>query len=68
MRRNLDRRVEAVTPIQEKSLKNQIEKILKTYLNDTTNCWEMENNGKFIRTKGKSTKQCAQNQLMNLIS
>ncbi len=68
MRRNLDRRVEAVTPVEEKSLKNKIEKILETYLNDTINCWEMEDNGKFIRKKSKSSKQCAQTQLMNIMS
>ena len=53
MRRNLDRRVEAVTPIENKKLKKQVENILESYLEDNVNCWEMQSNGEFIK---KSTK------------
>ena len=34
MRRNLDRRVEAVTPIEDSTLKKQLGSILEIYLND----------------------------------
>ncbi len=68
MRRNLDRRVEAVTPIEDKNLKERIEKILEIYLNDNLNCWEMQSDGQFYRKKDKANKICAQNELMNFSS
>ena len=68
MRRNLDRRVEAVTPIEDKSLKNRIETILETYLNNNVNCWEMDNKGAFRRSQSKSSQDCAQSKLMDFVA
>ncbi len=64
MRRNLDRRVEAVTPIESPELKREIEKILGIYLNDNSNAWEMNNAGEFQKRDLKEKKICAQSKLM----
>ncbi len=64
MRRNLDRRVEAVTPIEDAHLRKKIEKILDIYLNDNVNTWEMQSNGKFVQRKILSKKICSHTELM----
>ncbi|AAQ00906.1 MULTISPECIES: polyphosphate kinase 1 [Prochlorococcus] len=66
MRRNLDRRVEAVTPIEDPTLKKQLNSILEIYLNDNVDAWEMQSNGKFLRKSAiKSEEISAQNKLMD---
>ncbi len=39
MRRNLDRRIEAVTPIEDLKLKSQLYDLLQTYINDNYYSW-----------------------------
>ena len=65
MRRNLDRRVEAVTPVEDKDLKKEIESILNTYLRDNTNTWEMQSNGEFVKRKALNKKMCSHTELMS---
>ena len=65
MRRNLDRRVEAVTPIEEEALKKQLEDILEVYFQDNVDAWAMESNGEFVQKITKKEKRCAQVELMN---
>ena len=48
MRRNLDRRVEAVTPVLDEKLKEKLLGLLEIYLKDNTNAWEMKENGEYI--------------------
>ena len=67
MRRNLDRRVEAVTPIEEEALKKQLENILEVYFQDNVDAWEMKSNGEFIQKITKREQRCAQVELMNSI-
>ena len=64
MRRNLDRRVEAVTPIESTKLKQYLEKILDLYLNGNSNVWKMQSDGSYIHSKTKEHSNCAQKQLM----
>jgi len=47
MRRNLDRRIEAVTPIEDLELKSQIYKLLQTYINDNFFSWVMKKDGSY---------------------
>ena len=47
MRRNLDRRIEAITPIEDKNLKQQIYDLLITYLKDNCCAWEMDQEGNY---------------------
>lgn len=48
MPRNLDRRIELIFPIEDDSIKNRIENILKAYLNDNTNSHIMQNNATYL--------------------
>ena len=66
MRRNLDRRIEAITPIEDKKLINTIENILEIYLKDNLNSWDMSSSGKFARrTNKKQERICSHSQLMS---
>ena len=47
MRRNLDRRIEAVTPIEDSELKSQIKTLLKTYIKDDYFSWIMKEDGSY---------------------
>lgn len=58
MRRNLDRRVEVLVPIQSAPLVNHIvDSILETYLADTANAWELELDGGYIQRSLQAKKQ-----------
>tara|TARA_Y100001968_G_scaffold81098_1_gene72233 strand:- start:603 stop:2741 length:2139 start_codon:yes stop_codon:yes gene_type:complete len=65
MRRNLDRRVEAVTPIESPKLKLQIEKLLHTYLQDNRGEWIMQNDGSFLRSPNNQKEFNVQEELIN---
>ena len=43
MKRNLDRRIEAVTPVEDFELKSKLYNLLKTYINDNYYSWAMKN-------------------------
>jgi len=47
MRRNLDRRIEAVTPIEDIKLKSQIYNLLQTYIKDNYFSWIMKKDGSY---------------------
>ena len=47
MTRNLDRRVEAVTPIDAPRLQRRLDAILDAYAADTRNSWEMRHDGAY---------------------
>ena len=64
MRRNLDRRIEAVTPIESSQLKEKIEELLELYLSDNRNAWEMQSNGSFLQVKSKEEIRSAQLELI----
>ena len=66
MRRNLDRRVEAVTPIEDINLKEEIAQLLKLYLKTNDGTWLMRNNGKFIRLKTENDESSSQEELIKL--
>ena len=52
MYRNLCHRVEVLTPIKEKSLKEAMWKILSAQLSDQVSFWEMKNDGQYVYKKG----------------
>ena len=47
MERNLDRRVEAVVPVQDQQLCIQLEWMLQLYLDDTSAAWQMRGDGSY---------------------
>lgn len=49
MPRNLNRRVEAVTPIEEAALKQDLQEILGIMLADTRNAWELQSDGQYLQ-------------------
>ena len=49
MRRNLDRRIEAVTPIEDSELKSKIKALLQTYIKDDYFSWRMKEDGSYAK-------------------
>ncbi|MDY6775724.1 MAG: polyphosphate kinase 1 [Halobacteria archaeon] len=49
MTRNLDSRVEAVTPIHDSDLQSQLDEILRIALSDNTKSWEMKPDGSYVQ-------------------
>ncbi len=49
MQRNLESRVEVVTPINRKSLKVELRLILNTLLDDDVDSWDMQSDGTYIK-------------------
>ncbi len=54
MRRNLDRRIEAITPIEDIKLKSQLYDLLQTYIDDNYYSWVMNKDGVYEKKKGDS--------------
>ena len=54
MKRNLDRRIEAVTPIEDLELKSQLFTLLQTYIKDDYFSWIMKNDGSYEKYRFKS--------------
>ena len=63
MPRNLDRRVEAVTPIEEAHLMKELEGLLDLYLNDS-DAWHMQADGTYVRQPSESKPTLVQTTLM----
>jgi len=49
MGRNLDRRVEAVAPIEDPQLRQQLERLIDAYLDDNCTAWDMQSDGTFVQ-------------------
>ncbi|MDV3350920.1 polyphosphate kinase 1 [Leptolyngbyaceae cyanobacterium CCMR0082] len=49
MPRNLDRRVEAVTPIEESSLVDELKELLAIFMADNRQAWEMQSDGSYAQ-------------------
>jgi polyphosphate kinase len=63
MPRNLDRRVEAVAPVEEPRLREQLEQVLDLYLNDA-GAWHMAEDGQFHQQHLEGEERLAQKELM----
>jgi polyphosphate kinase len=68
MPRNLDRRVEAVTPIEDPELVKDLQEILGILLADNRYAWELQSDGQYIQRtpSGGAIEQSAQNILMEM--
>lgn len=53
MRRNLDRRIEVMVPVEKPELKVLLAFVLDTCLKDNTQCWDLRANGSYFRRKPK---------------
>jgi polyphosphate kinase len=70
MPRNLDRRVEAVVPIEDKSLQTDLKTILDLYLKDNRQAWDMYPDGTYRQRRPRkgATLLSAQQVLMERVS
>lgn len=67
MTRNLDRRVEAVTPIDDPSIAKDLQEILGILLSDNRQAWELQSDGSYKqRHPGKEPERNAQNILIEM--
>ncbi len=64
MPRNLDRRVEAVAPVEDPRLKGHLEGLLELYLHDA-GAWHMHSDGSFHQRPLEGTSQMVQRTLMD---
>ena len=60
MRRNLDRRIEAVTPIEDLELKSQLLSLLQTYIKDDYFSWIMKEDGSYSKYELESSNNRSQ--------
>ena len=65
MKRNLDRRIEAVTPIEDYELKSKIYLILQTYIKDDYFSWTMKEDGSYVKYDLDSAKNRSQIDLID---
>ena len=65
MGRNLDRRVEAVTPVDDPVLRSQLEDLMQTYLNDNRGAWDMGSDGQFTQRQPQEEERNSQLELMD---
>ena len=67
MPRNLDRRVELVFPVEEKSLQNRVIRMMELLLKDNKNAMEMQSDGTYNRVDRRGKKSLsAQSELMKI--
>ena len=64
MRRNLDRRIEAIVPIEDNLLKKKLHDLLITYLNDSYFAWEMDSEGNYFKKKESTIANGSQFELI----
>jgi len=57
MRRNLDRRVEAVTPIENIKIKKELKHLLDCYLEDNQDSWNMQSDGSYKKNQELNNKK-----------
>ncbi len=49
--RNLDRRVEAIVPIEDPALALQLQELLELYLADNRHAWDLQSDGQYIQRR-----------------
>lgn len=67
MRRNLDRRVEAITPVEDPEIIKDLQEILAIMLADNRQAWELQPDGCYIQRQPEEAKeQCAHKIFMDM--
>ena len=69
MRRNLDRRMETMTPVSDPQLKQEFEWTLQIYENDNCSAWDMQPNGNYKQRRPRKgeERRAAQDVFIDLI-
>jgi polyphosphate kinase len=67
MHRNLDARVEAVTPVEMPALRRELWTILQIHLTDLRSAWDMQTDGTYVQRRpcGRATEAGSHAQLMD---
>ncbi|MFB2894012.1 polyphosphate kinase 1 [Aerosakkonemataceae cyanobacterium BLCC-F50] len=70
MNRNLSRRVEAVTPVEDLNLAKDLQEILGIMLSDNRQAWELQSDGNYVQRRPADNlqEQSAQKTLMEMAS
>jgi polyphosphate kinase len=68
MKRNLESRVEVVSPVQKPELQAVLRQILNVLLSNQRSVWEMQEDGKYIQLRPKDKQLGAQETLIKLTS
>jgi polyphosphate kinase len=58
MRRNLDRRMEAIAPVLDPALKAELEAILRVFEQDDCTAWDMQPDGTYLRRQPAAGAPC----------
>jgi polyphosphate kinase len=68
MTRNLDRRVEVVTPVEDANSAKDLEEILGIMLADNCKAWDLQPDGSYIQRRplDEGSTQSAQQTLMDM--
>ena len=66
MQRNLERRVEVVTPVRKPELQAQLRQILSLQLSNQRSVWEMQSNGQYRQLQPKDKQSGIQELLIKL--
>ena len=64
MGRNLDRRVEAVVPVEDPTLHETLARLINAYLSDNCTAWDMQADGSFVRRIPEEDSEAVQANLM----
>jgi polyphosphate kinase len=69
MRRNLDRRMETMTPITDPQVKRELEQTLRVFENDNCSAWDMQPDGSYTLRRPQEGEECraAQKVFINMI-
>lgn len=65
MKRNLESRVEVITPIDSAEIREQLRHFIDTQLADTVNAWEMQSDGEYIKLKEDKKGIAAQSKFID---
>jgi polyphosphate kinase len=70
MRRNLDRRVETITPVEDAHIKLQLQAIMDVYETDNYSAWDCQPDGSYIRRRPQKgeERRAAQEMFIRLAS
>ncbi|MGI8844305.1 MAG: polyphosphate kinase 1 [Gemmatimonadaceae bacterium] len=58
MQRNFDRRVEVVTPIEDRALHPRLHSLLATYLSDNRQSWDLRADGTYVQRTANGDPEC----------
>jgi polyphosphate kinase len=69
MPRNLDRRVEAVVPVEDPAIAKDLEEVLGIMLADNRQAWDLQSDGRYVqrRPAADSPEQSSQKILMEIV-